>query len=46
MIIDLEVLPREFLGPPDLLKAPFFHIYELMEVIMINKDKQLIFVAF
>ncbi len=43
MIIDLEVVLRELLVPADLTKAQAFYIYESMEVIMVNKDKDLVF---
>ena len=46
IIIDSEVVLRELLGPVDLTKAQAFHIYELTEVIMVNKDKDLVFAAF
>ncbi len=46
MIIDLEVVLKELLGPANLTRAQVFHIYELIEVIMVSKDKDLIFAAF
>ncbi len=46
MIIDLEVILREFLGPVDLTRAQAFCIHELIEIIMVSKDKDFIFVAF
>ena len=45
-IINLEVVLRELLGPADLKRAQAFYIYELMEVIIVNKDKNLVFAAF
>ncbi len=46
MIIDLEVVSRELLGPADLTRAQAFHIHESTEVIMISKDEDLVFAAF
>ena len=37
---------REFLGLVDLTKAQTFYIHELMEVIIISKDKNFIFTIF
>ena len=46
MIIDLEVISRELLGPTDLTRAQAFCIHESTEVIMVNKDEDLIFTLF
>ncbi len=46
MIIDLEGVLRELLGLVDLTRAQILCIYELAEVIMVSKDKDLIFAAF
>ncbi len=46
MIIDLEVVSRELLGPADLTRAQAFRIHKSTEVIMVSKDKDLVFVAF
>ncbi len=46
MIIDLEVVSRELLGPVDLMKAQALRIYELTEVIGVSKDENLVFAAF
>ncbi len=45
-IIDSEVVSREFLGPADLTRAQGFCIQELTEVIMVSRDKNLVFAAF
>lgn len=45
-IIDLEIILKEFLGPSNLAKAQILHIHELMEVVMIDKNKIIIFVVF
>ncbi len=45
-IIDSEVVLRELLGPADLTRAQALCIYELTEIIMVIKDKDLVFVAF
>ncbi len=45
-IIDLEVVLREFLGLVDLIKAQTLYIYELKEVIIVNKDEDLVFATF
>lgn len=46
MIIYLEVVLREFLYPVDLTKTETFCIHKLVEVIIVSKDKDLVFVAF
>ncbi len=46
IIIDLEVVSREFLSLTDLTKAQAFCIHKSMEVIIVNKNKDLVFVAF
>ena len=45
-IIDLKMVLRELLGPIDLIRAQVFCIHELTELIMISKDKNLVFAAF
>ncbi len=45
-IIDSEVVLRKFLGPADLTRAQAFCIHELTEVIIVSKDKDLVFAAF
>ncbi len=45
-IINSEVELRELFGPADLKKAQAFCIYELTEVIIVSKDKDLVFAAF
>lgn len=46
IIIDIKVELRECLGLADLIKTQTFCINKLIEVIMISKDKELIFIAF
>ncbi len=46
MIINLEVVSRKLLVLADLMRAQVFHIHELTEVIMVNKDKDLVFATF
>ncbi len=46
MIIDLIVVLRELLGPADLMKAQVLRIHESTDVIMVSKDKDLVFAAF
>ena len=45
-IIDSKVIMRELLGPTNLFGAQALHIHELTEVIMVRKDKNLMFAAF
>ncbi len=45
-IIDLEVVSRELLGPADLTRAQTLCIYKLAEVIMVSKNKDLVFATF
>ena len=40
------MVSRELLGPTDLSGAQTFRIYKLTKVIMVRKNKNLIFVAF
>lgn len=46
MIIDLKLVLQELLGLANLVRAQNFHIYELAEVIIDNKDEKHIFAAF
>ena len=46
MIIDSKVVSRELLGPTDLTRAQALCIHELTEVIMVNKNKDLVFTTF
>ncbi len=46
MIIDLELVSKEFLSLVDLIKAQALHIHELTEVIIVSKDEYLVFAAF
>ena len=46
MIIYLELITRELLGPPDLSRAQVLYIHKLTEVVMVCKDKDLVFAAF
>ncbi len=46
MIINLEVVSRDLLGPMKLTKAQVFHIYESTEVVIVSKDEDFIFTAF
>ena len=46
IIIDLEVVSRELLSPADLTRAQGLCIYELIEVFMVSKDEDLVFVVF
>ncbi len=45
-IIDSEVVSRELLGQADLMRAQTFCIHESTEVIIVSKDKDLVFAAF
>ncbi len=45
-IIDSEVVSREFLGLADLTRAQTLYNHELVEVIIVNKDKNLVSVIF
>ena len=46
MIIDLEVVIREFLSPADLSEAQIFYVHELLKVVMVGKHKNFILRAF
>lgn len=46
IIIDLKVVSKELLGSMDLEKAQAFYIHKLIDVIIVSKDKDLIFAAF
>ena len=41
MIVDLKVVPREFLGPADLFGAQTLCLYEPTEVVMVRKYEHL-----
>ena len=40
IIIDLEVLTREFLSLADLFRAQTLHVHELSEVVMVGKHEE------
>ena len=42
IIIDLEVVAREFLSPADLSGAQTLRVHELSEVVMVDKHKDFI----
>lgn len=46
IIIDLEVISREFLGQADLTSTKTFCIHEFSEDVMVNKDKDFVFTVF
>lgn len=45
-IVNLKILPREFLGPSNLPGTPALDISELVEIVIVNEDKDLKFIAF
>ncbi len=45
-IIDSEVVSKELLGPANLTKTQAFCIYKSTEIIIVSKDKDLVFAAF
>lgn len=45
-IIDLEVISRKFMRHADLTRTHIICIHELLEIIMISRDKNLIFTSF
>ncbi len=45
-IIDSKIVLRELFGSADLTRAQTLCIYKLAEVIMVSKDKKLVFAAF
>lgn len=45
-IIFLKVIPREFLALADLTRTQNFQIHELLKVVMISKNKEVVFAAF
>ena len=46
IIINLKMVTTELLGLMDLTKAQSLCIHELLEVIMVGKNKDLVFAAF
>ena len=46
MIIDLDVVMREFLGPADLPRAQTFCVHEPAEVVVVDKYKDFMSRAF
>lgn len=45
VVIDFEIVPKEFLCPMNLSGAKALGIHELLEVIMVSKYKKLVFPA-
>lgn len=45
-IINLKVVLEERLGLVNLIKTQILHIQELIEVVIVSKDKDLLFVVF
>ena len=45
-IINLEVIPEQFLSPVNLFWAMAFYIYEALKVIMVYKHKNFMFATF
>ena len=46
MIIDAKVVLKKLLNPADLPKTQSLCIHELTEIVMVSKDKNLVFVVF
>ena len=46
MILDLEVIAREFFGPADLFGAQTFHVYKPTKGIVIGKHEKFMLRAF
>ena len=46
VVINLEIVSKEFLSPTNLLEAQTIYIHEIIEVVMICKDQNLILAAF
>ena len=46
MVITLEIVLKEFLGPTNLLRAQTLCIHETIEIILVYKDKNLMLIAF
>ena len=46
IIIDLKMIARQLLGPPNLTKAQTLHIHKSIEFIMVSKNKDFVFAAF
>lgn len=46
IIIDFEIISREFLSLVDLARIEAFCSYKLTEIIMVSKDNNLVFIAF
>lgn len=45
IIIDPKVVLQELLGPPNLTKAKALRVYEPTEVIIVDKNENLVFAA-
>ena len=45
-IINLKIVTQELFGLTDLTRAKTFYIYKLSEVIIVSKNKELVFAAF
>ena len=46
LIINLKVIQKVLLGLSKLTKVQVFYIYKLINIIMVNKNKNFIFAAF
>lgn len=46
MIVDLEMIPRKFIGPLNLVRTQLLNIYESAEIAVVGEDKNFKFAAF
>ena len=44
-IVDSKMVPKEFLGPSDLLGTQALGIHESAEIVMVGEDENLVFAA-
>ena len=45
-MINSKEISREFLGPTNLSRAQILSIYEVAKIVMIYKEKNLVFITF
>ena len=45
-IINWKMIPKELLGPPDLVRAQTFCIYKSTEIIMVDKYQNVVLATF
>lgn len=45
-VVNLKILPKKFLGPPDPTKAQIFCIHKPIKIVVVDQDKNFVLAAF